>query len=117
MHSELLAQTALLSAGYTVMIPLNPQPYDIAAKALDEKTPSYIQVKSAYKRDEERYGGAFLVVKGAKNNGSVYTKEEVDFFIAVWDNECYMLPNREITEYWIRPKDLETKWTKLETRI
>lgn len=116
-HSELLAQTALLSAGFQVMEPISPQAYDMVAKRPDEKSVSYIQVKTAFLRDEERYGGKYLVVKGAKNSGKTYTKDEVDFFIAVWDNKCYMIENREITEYWVRPEKVLDKWVELSTSI
>lgn len=116
-HSELLAQVALISAGYTVLEPINPQPYDLVAKRQDEKTPYYIQVKTCYLRDEPRYGGKNLVIKGAKNSGKVYTKDEVDMFIAVWEGECYMIPNREVTEYWVKKDAIDDRWTKLNVNI
>lgn len=116
-HSELLAQVALISAGYTVLEPINPQPYDLVAKRQDEKTPFYIQVKTVYMRDEPRYGGKNLVIKGAKNSGKVYTKDEVDMFIAVWEGECYMIPNREVTEYWVKKDAIDDRWTKLNVNI
>ena len=116
-HSELLAQVALISAGYTVLEPINPQPYDLVAKRQDEKTPFYIQVKTVYMRDEPRYGGKNLVIKGAKNSGKVYTKDEVDMFIAVWEGECYMIPNREVTEYWVKKDAIDDRWTKLNVKI
>lgn len=116
-HSELLAQVALISAGYTVLEPINPQPYDLVAKRQDEKTPFYIQVKTVYMRDEPRYGGKNLVIKGAKNSGKVYTKDEVDMFIAVWEGECYMIPNREVTEYWVKKDAIDDRWTKLNDKI
>lgn len=116
-HSELLAQTALLANGYTVLEPIAPEPFDLAIKRIGDKETFYVQVKSAFTRDEERYGGKYVVVKGAKNNGAVYTKVEVDYFIAIYDGEVYMFPNRERSEYWIRPEHISDKWTKLETGL
>lgn len=116
-HAELLAQTALLANGYIVMEPIAPEPFDLAVKRIGEDETFYVQVKTAYLRDEPRYGGEYIVVRGAKNNGSVYTEAEVDYFIAVWQGRAYMFPNREISEYWIRPKDLASKWTELSMDI
>lgn len=115
-HAELLAATALLANGYSVMEPISPQPYDLAVRRADGST-KYVQVKTAFKRDEKRYGGEYLVVRGAKNNGDVYTKDEVDLFVAVWDGDVYLFPNREVKEYWIRPEQIGEKWTKLERGI
>lgn len=116
-HAELIAQTALLANGYTVLEPIAPEPFDMAIKRIGDKRTFYVQVKTAFLRNEKRYGGEYLVVRGAKNNGKVYTKDEVDFFIAVWDGKAYMFPNRECSEYWTRPKDLATKWTELKAAI
>lgn len=78
-HAELLAATALLANGYAVLEPIAPEPYDLAVRRKDDKETFYVQVKTAFVRDEKRYGGEYLVVKGAKNNGDVYTDNEVDF--------------------------------------
>ena len=116
-HAELLAQTALLANGYNVLEPISPQPYDLAARNPQTQETVYYQVKTAFLRDEERYGGEYLVVKGARNNGKVYEKDEVDRFIAVWNGTCYVFPNREVSEYWVRPWQVDEKWTKLETSL
>lgn len=116
-HAELLAQTALLANGWSVLEPIAPEAYDLAIRRVDDKDTNYVQVKTAFLRDEKRYGGQYIVVRGAKNNGKVYTKEEVDYFAAVWDGRVYLFPNREKSEYWIKPKDMATKWTELSTDI
>ena len=116
-HAELLAQTALLANGYNVLEPISPQPYDLAARNPQTQETVYYQVKTAFLRDEERYGGEYLVVKGARNNGKVYEKDEVDRFIAVWNGTCYVFPNREVSEYWVRPWQVDEKWTKLGTAL
>lgn len=115
-HSELLAQLALIANGYKVLEPTtNSEPYDLAFRLGKETL--YVQVKTAYKREEERYNGAWLVVRGAKNNGMVYTFDEVDYFIMVWENKCYMFPNREIKEYWIREHDLSRVTIELPMEV
>lgn len=116
-HSELLAQTALLANGWTVLEPIAPEPFDLAIKRVDDPQTYYVQVKTAFSRDEKRYGGEYLVVRGAKNNGDKYTKDEVDYFIAVWQGRVFMFPNSEQSEYWIRPSQLGEKWAELETGI
>lgn len=116
-HAELLAATALLANGYSVMEPISPQPYDLAIRHPQTGETSYVQIKTAFSRDEERYGGEYIIVRGAKNSGKVYTLEEVDYFVAVWQGDVYLFPNREIKEYWIRPDKLSEKWTKLDCEI
>lgn len=115
-HAELLAATALLANGYSVMEPISPQPYDLAVRRADGST-KYVQVKTVQERSEERYKGDWLVVKGAKNNGEVYTFEEVDFFVVVWDGNVFMFENKEQREYWCRPWEAESKWQKLSDQI
>lgn len=116
-HAELLAQTALLANGWSVLEPIAPEAYDLAIRRVDDKTTKYVQVKTAFPRDEKRYSGRYIVVKGAKNSGKVYSREEVDYFVAVWGGKVYLFPNREISEYWIRPRDMATKWTELSMDI
>src|SRR5690625_7872477 len=98
------------------MEPISPQPYDLAVRRADGST-KYVQVKTAFKRDEKRYGGEYLVVRGAKNNGDVYTKDEVDIFVAVWVGDVYLFPNSDVMEYRIRSELICEKWTTLEHGI
>lgn len=116
-HAELLAQTALLANGYSVLEPISPQAYDLAIRNPSTQETSYVQVKTMFLRDEERYGGQYLVVRGARNNGKTYTLDEVDYFVAVWEGDVFMFPNREVSEYWIKPENLDVKWTRLETGL
>ena len=120
-HAELLAATAFLANGYTVMEPISPQPYDLAVKHPKSRKVSFVQVKTAYLRDTpediKRYGHAYLRVPGVKNKGAIYTKDEVDLFAAVWEGEVYIFPNREIQDYWVLPEKVSEKWTKLERGI
>lgn len=116
-HAELIAQMALLANGWTVLEPIAPEPFDLAIKRIGDKKTYYVQVKTAFLRDEERYGGEYLVVRGAKNNGDKYTKEEADYFIAIWQGKAYMFPNEEKSENWVRPDHIGDKWTELSCEI
>lgn len=114
-HSELLAQTALLANGYTVMEPIVAEPFDIAVMRRGDKTAKLIQVKSIIKRNKS--GRDWYVIRGKKNNGDVYTLDDCDYFIGVYDNCVYMTECREISEYWSAVDEVETKWTRLYTTI
>lgn len=116
-HAELIAQMALLANGYTILEPIAAEPFDMAIKRHEEKAVYYVQVKTAFLRSEKRYGGEYVVVRGAKNNGKVYTKGEVDYFVAVWQGKAYLFPNREVSEYWIKPENMAERWTELSTSI
>lgn len=112
-HAELLAQTALIANGYTVLEPVTTEAYDLAVRRKSDGKTLYVQVKTASVRNEERYGGEYVVVKGAKNNGKVYTRDEADYFIAIYGGDVYMFPNREISEYWVKSCEVTDKWTLL----
>lgn len=115
-HSELLALTALVANGYEVLTPLtDAKPYDMAFR--EGSTIKFVQVKTAYTRDEERYNGQWITVRGLRNNGKVYDKENVDYFIMVWKDKCYMFPNRELQEYWFREDALHEKTIPLDTEV
>lgn len=116
-HAELLAQTALLANGWSVSEPIVPESFDLSIRRPGDSTTYYVQVKTASLRNEPKYNGQWIIAKGAKNNGERYTREEVDYFIAVWQGEVYMFPNTLQREYWVRPWDIENKWTKLETGL
>lgn len=116
-HAELLAQTALLANGWTVSEPIAPEPFDLTIKRAGSKRAYYVQVKTANVRSEERYGTDYVVVRGAKNNGDVYTRKEVDYFVTVLNGDVYMFDNREISEYWSKLTEVSEKWTKLETGL
>src|SRR5690625_7020354 len=94
--AELLAALALRANGYSVMEPISPQPYDLAIRHPQTGETSYVQIKTAFSRDEERYGGEYIVVRGAKNSGKVYTREEGDYFDEAWQGGGYFFTNREI---------------------
>lgn len=114
-HSELIAATALMGRGYSVMFPASPaELYDLAFKTSESKRTFYVQVKTGQIRREKRYGNEpYLIVKGTRNDGVVYGKEDIDYFIAIHEGKSYMFPNREITEYWCKLSELATKWERI----
>src|SRR5690625_1496021 len=90
-HAELLAATALLANGYSVLEPVSPQPYDLAIRDPYTLDTYYVQIKTALLRAEpndlKRYGREYLRISGARNSGDVYLRDEVDYFIAVRSEE------------------------------
>lgn len=114
-HSELLAITALLANGYTVLEPAVPEPFDLAITRKGERNIVRAQVKTALFREKD--GIEYYVVKGKKNSGIVYDMDDCDVFIGVIGNDVYMFDNTEITEYWCRADAIEAKWTRLTTRL
>ncbi|AXN39820.1 MULTISPECIES: group I intron-associated PD-(D/E)XK endonuclease [Peribacillus] len=114
-HAELIAVTALLANGWTVMEPTVPDAFDLGITRPGWTELKRVQVKSARARNKD--GTDWIVVPGAKNNGSVYSKDEADYFIGVFDGVAYMFENREICEYWVKPAELSAKWTKLDASI
>lgn len=114
-HSELIAQTALLANGFTVLEPIVPEPFDLAVTRKGDATIQRIQIKTILKRNKS--GRDWYVIRGKKNSGGVYTVDDADYFIGVYENRVYMTPNREISEYWAAVDEVETKWTRLLTTI
>jgi hypothetical protein len=114
-HSELLATTALLANGWTVMESVAPEVFDLGITRSGMGREFYrVQVKTARRRTDRN---GEVVVYTKKNNGGVYTKDEADYIIGILDNAVYMFPNREIGEYWTSEETIGDKWTKLETGI
>ena len=114
-HSELIAQTALTANGWTVLIPDGVEPFDLAITRKGDATIQRIQIKTIIRRSKS--GRDWFVIRGKKNSGEVYSAEDADYFIGVWDNAVYMTPNRGISEYWAAVDEVETKWTRLYTTI
>lgn len=114
-HSELIAQTALLANGWSVLEPIVAEPYDLAITRKGDSSIRRIQIKTILKRNKS--GNDWFVIRGKKNNGEVYTMDDADYFIGVFENAVYMTPNREISEYWSSVDNAETTWTRLFTTI
>jgi len=114
-HAELVALTALLANGWTVMEPTAPDAFDLGITRPGWTDFKRVQVKTARLRNKD--GADWIVVTGAKNNGIPYSTDEADLFIGVYDGVAYMFPNRGITEYWVKPAELSDKWTRLDASI
>ncbi|AUM66410.1 hypothetical protein C0R09_18830 [Brevibacillus laterosporus] len=113
-HSQLVAKTALLANGYEIANPEAPEVYDIVARHPLSRDWQTFQVKTVRRRDDR--GGA-LVVCGSRNSGEVYTRDDADYLIGVLDGEVYLIENRELSEYWATPDNINEKWRKLSTVI
>ncbi len=114
-HAELIAITALLANGYTVMEPTTPEVFDLGITRPGWKEFSRVQVKTARYRIKD--GQEWIVVTGTRNNGQVYSTEEVDKFIGIYDGVAYMFDCRNISEYWTKPTEIGDKWTRLDASI
>lgn len=114
-HSELLATTALLANGWTVMESVAPEVFDLGITRPGMGREFYrVQVKTARRRDDRN---GEIVVYARKNKGGVYTKDEADYIIGILDGEVFMFENREIGEYWTNDANVDEKWTRLSTGI
>lgn len=114
-HSELLAQTALLANGWTVLESIVPEPFDLAVTKRGDNRICRIQIKTLIQRNKN--GIDYYVLKGKKNNGDVYDKHDCDIFIGVTNSRVYLVDNRCLGEYWTRVDEVSTKWTELPTTI
>ncbi len=115
-HAELIAITALLANGFRVMEPTTPDVYDLGVTR-NEWGNYYrrCQVKTARLRVKD--GVEWVVVTGTRNNGQVYSTDEIDDFIGVLNGVPYMFECRNVSEYWVKPSELGEKWTKLDSNI
>jgi len=109
-HSELLAQAALLSAGWDVSVPSTPKPYDMVAERPATGERMYVQVKTARRRSDRN---GEIVVYAKKNSGKIYTLDDCTHFITVLDTDVYLFENREISEYWSAADAVDSKWERL----
>lgn len=114
-HAELLAIAALMANGWTVLEPAVPDVFDLGITRPGWTRFKRVQVKTARLRQKD--GVSWVVVSGARNNGKVYTPDEVDYFIGIYDGVAYMFKNRGISEYWAKPAEIDERWTKLDVSI
>lgn len=113
-HSELIAMTALLAAGYEVADPVASEVYDLVAKEPETGEWRTFQVKSLrYRADKGGEGGGYYVLNGTRNSGETYGPDEVDYMIGVLDGACYLVPCTGQTEYWASAGAIDGKWRKL----
>src|SRR5699024_12757650 len=86
-YTELLAQTALLANGWTVLESSAAEPFDLAITKIGSRKTYYVQVKTSFRRNEERYNGEYVVVRGTKSDVDVYSMDEVDYYFTYLGND------------------------------
>lgn len=115
-HSELLAMSALIAAGYVVMEPTLPEPFDIG---IMERGGNHdlkrVQVKTIIER--ERNGVAYYVIRGLKNSGKPYTAADCDYMLGISGDKAYLTPCRGICEYWCKKSEASEKWEELRMTL
>lgn len=111
-HSELIAITAFLAAGWKVLEPIVPDTYDLAITQDASHEIVKVQVKMIAKR--ERNGVWYYVIKGRRNTGNPYTLDETDLFAGIVDGKVYVTENRVQSEYWVKVDEADEKWQRLE---
>lgn len=111
--SESIATALFMSRGMSVFVAAVPEVYDLIVIGDTEdgsKEMFRVQVKTIKIRNDRE---GQIVVRGANQSGTPYSKKDVDYIFGVYKNVGYLIPNREIGEYWAR--DFETaaeKWTE-----
>ena len=113
-HTELQCITFLYGLGYDVSIPWGDNArYDFV---LDVNHKLYkIQVKTSHEVEPGIYKfqtrSTYVNAKGNRTEG--YTADDVDFFMTVINNECYLVPlaetnKREKVMRFVPPKNNQT---------
>ena len=92
-----------------------PEPFDLAVTKRGDNRICRIQIKTLVQRTKN--GVDYYVLKGKKNNGDVYDKDDCDVFIGVCNSVVYLVENRCIGEYWVRVDEVAEKWTELPTTL
>lgn len=115
-HSELLAMSALIAAGYVVMEPTLPEPFDIG---IMERGGNHdlkrVQVKTIIER--ERNGVAYYVIRGLKNSGKPYTTADCDYMLGIAGDKAYLTECTGLTEYWCKKSEASEKWKELRMTL
>jgi len=114
-HSELLAMTALLANGYTVLEPIVAEPFDLAVTKRGNSEIKRVQVKTIVERTRD--GIDYYVIRGTRGNGRAYDEHDADYMIGVADGRVFMTENRCLSEYWARKDRVTEKWTELKTEM
>lgn len=110
--AELIAMTAFMARGYTVMEPISAETWDFAATHKESHEHIRAQVKTITKR--VRDGVEYYVCKGRRNTGAPYSLAECDVFVGVYEGAVYLLDNRELSEYWVRVDEADSKWHRMD---
>lgn len=114
--AESVAKAIFLMNGFSVAEMVVPEPYDLIVGGRDDNGDAIrftVQVKTLKVRNDRE---GQLVVRGASQDGTPYSKQEVDYLFGVdlKNNVGYLIRNNEQSEYW--SKDVDTarvRWTEL----
>lgn len=114
--AESVAKAIFLMNGFSVAEMVVPEPYDLIVGGKDDNGDAIrftVQVKTLKVRNDRE---GQLVVRGASQDGTPYSKQEVDYLFGVdlKNNVGYLIRNNEQSEYW--SKDVDTarvRWTEL----
>lgn len=114
--AESIAKAIFLMNGFSVAEMVVPEPYDLIVGGKDDNGDAVrftVQVKTLKVRNDRE---GQLVVRGASQDGTPYSKQEVDYLFGVdlKNNVGYLIRNNEQSEYW--SKDVDTarvRWTEL----
>jgi hypothetical protein len=113
--SELTAARLMMeSLGWEVAKPLSPEVYDFIARDPTTGKTYRIQVKTLRIRSKRDNA---LVVNARKNNGKPYTRDEVDYFIAVDGDRAFMFECEGKTEYWSTEQTAKKRWIELPREV
>lgn len=113
-QAELIAMTACISLGWTVLEPISAETFDFAVTKPDTHEINRVQVKTIAKR--ERNGTEYYVIKGRRNTGNPYTFAETDFFAGVVDGKVYIVANAEQSEYWAQVTNADEQWMRIDVQ-
>lgn len=110
--TEIECMLAFLKMGYNVLTPYGDcERYDFVVDI--EGTLYKIQVKSANANHIEQGYIEFKTANKTTQNGKfvrhTYTKEEIDFFMTCYNNQCYLIPVNECSAYEKRLRFLPPK--------
>ena len=93
--TEIEVLSYITKLGYSVSIPFGDkdrydQIWDIKGKLLK------IQIKTSHWKSEKNHNAFTFKCKTSSNGKDyVYTKEDIDYFATMWDNQCYLIPIQE----------------------
>lgn len=118
-YSQVIAKAALMAGGYEVAETETDEAYDFVAKDPLNGEWYTLQCKTVRIRDDR---GGQLVVYTTNGNGERYSKEDVDYFVAVLaqngeNPRVFMFENRGLREYWVSEESAKTRWVELPIAI
>ena len=112
--SELVAAKALMEGlGYEVSRPLVAEVYDLLARDPLKNEYARVQVKTLRIRADRDNA---LVVYARKGDGKPYTRDEVDYIVAVDCDRAFMFECSGLSEYWSTEQSAKKRWVELTAK-